>query len=253
MNILKDWVAAIGFFTRIPLWKMIEVPAEHYRRMIYFWPLTGWISAFTVVLSWYLFSLILPLPVAVILAFLARILLTGGFHEDGLGDFFDGFGGGRTKADILRIMKDSRIGSYALLGLMFYFLLLITSLSEVSVAWFPLLVLSADPLSKMLTALMMNVLPYARPENESKSKLTYHKLSWWQLCLCLIFGLFPGIYLLGIKFWPAFIVALLVMLLVFLYIKKKIQGYTGDICGATALMTELSFYLAALAVINHLL
>ena len=39
--------------------------------------------------------------------------LTGCFHEDGLCDTLDGFGGGWTKSQILRIMKDSRSGSYA--------------------------------------------------------------------------------------------------------------------------------------------
>jgi len=35
-----------------------------------------------------------------------------------------------------------------------------------------------------------------------------------------------------------------VVLFQFFYIRKRIQGYTGDICGATALLCELGFYLA---------
>ena len=49
---------------------------------------------------------------SVILALISRILVTGALHEDGLADFFDGMGGGKDREGILRIMKDSHIGSY---------------------------------------------------------------------------------------------------------------------------------------------
>jgi adenosylcobinamide-GDP ribazoletransferase len=47
----------------------------------------------------------------------ATLLATGAFHEDGLADSVDGFGGGWTREDVLRIMKDSRIGSYGAIGI----------------------------------------------------------------------------------------------------------------------------------------
>ena len=44
-------------------------------------------------------------------------MLTGAFHEDAVADFCDAFGGGWTRDDILRILKDSRVGSFGALGL----------------------------------------------------------------------------------------------------------------------------------------
>ena len=41
-------------------------------------------------------------------------MLTGAFHEDGLADVADGFGGGNTREERLEIMKDSRILSVGL-------------------------------------------------------------------------------------------------------------------------------------------
>lgn len=41
------------------------------------------------------------------------VLITGGFHEDGLADVCDAFGGGWSKEKILEIMKDSRIGTFS--------------------------------------------------------------------------------------------------------------------------------------------
>ena len=127
----------------------MDIPAEHFKRMIYWWPLTGWITSGITVAAWFLFSYGLPPLIAIILAFGVRTLFTGGFHEDGLTDFFDGFGGGRTKADVLRIMKDSQVGSYALLGLIFYYLLLINGLNSLPSKLIPVVIISADPFSKV--------------------------------------------------------------------------------------------------------
>ena len=44
-------------------------------------------------------------------------LATGALHEDGLADLLDGFGGGDTKAKKLRIMRDSNIGTFGVMGL----------------------------------------------------------------------------------------------------------------------------------------
>ncbi|MFX4790150.1 adenosylcobinamide-GDP ribazoletransferase, partial [Acinetobacter baumannii] len=45
------------------------------------------------------------------------LLITGAFHEDGLADCFDAFGGGWSKEQILTIMKDSRLGTYGVIGI----------------------------------------------------------------------------------------------------------------------------------------
>ena len=61
-----------------------------------------------------------------------------------------------------------------------------------------------------------------------------------------------GIYTLYIPFaaiYAAAVPCVLFLLLVW-YMKRKIQGYTGDCCGASFLLCELSFYIASLAIIN---
>src|SRR5437016_11559974 len=50
--------------------------------------------------------------VAALLALAASLAVTGAFHEDGLADTVDGFGGGRARDDKLAIMRDSRHGTF---------------------------------------------------------------------------------------------------------------------------------------------
>jgi len=241
-------LAAITFFTRIPMWKLVELPGDSFRRIIPFWPLTGWITGATSAFIFWFAAQVFPVYVAVLLAFSARIALTGALHEDGLGDFFDGFGGGKCKEDILRIMKDSHTGSYAIIGLILYFLLLTNTVAAMPAHTIPLLIFAADPFSKMVTALFINRLPYSRKEEESKSKTIYDKLNAVQIIVTLSGGILP--LLLFPTGWQMATTALLPIMgaiSVSVYVKRKIGGYTGDICGATALLCELLFYVGALA------
>ena len=172
-------------------------------------------------------------------------------HEDGLSDFFDGFGGGKTKTDILRIMKDSNVGSYALIGMILYYSLLISTLSSIPKGMMVVVLFAADPFSKLLTTGMMNLLPYARTESESKSKTLYDKLGTGRFMVACLFGLLPLLLLSDRRLWFAALLPLCVLLFLFFYVWKRIGGYTGDICGATALLCELGFYLAIVCLLNR--
>lgn len=73
----------------------------------------GWLVGAAGALAYWLASRTVPAPgVAVAASMAATLLLTGAFHEDGLADCADGFGGGYTPEDRLRIMRDSRIGAF---------------------------------------------------------------------------------------------------------------------------------------------
>ena len=174
---------------------------------------------------------------------LTRLLITGCLHEDGLADFFDGFGGGTSRERILSIMKDSHIGSYGVIGLILYFALLYTLLSSLPLTLAGSAILAGDPFSKGVAGMIINRLPYARKEEEAKNKTVYSRMTTSEYTCCLFSALIP-------MFWlpePVYLLAGLLPVLVFYFLtslmKKKIQGYTGDCCGATFLLCELSFYL----------
>ena len=116
----RIWAALI-FFTRLPFWRLHEPPRECYKSVVEHWPLAGWITGGIMAATLYFGSMVMPYLVAVVLAVVVRLLVTGALHEDGLADFLDGFGGGGKDRDrILAIMKDSHIGTYGVLGLVRY-------------------------------------------------------------------------------------------------------------------------------------
>ncbi len=240
--------AALIFFTRLPLWRIYQPPQVSYKAVVEFWPLAGWLTGGAMAATLYCGSTLFPWPVAVIAAIVVRLLITGALHEDGLADFIDGFGGGGDRARILGIMKDSHIGTYGVLGLILYMLLLAATLYSMPPTVAALTVLAADPFSKMTSSQLVNMLPYARREEEAKNKTIYRKPSLAAGLSLTVQGMLPMalmIWLTGISWYSVIFIPPLVMYFLYLLMRRKIQGYTGDCCGATCLLVELAVYLVA--------
>lgn len=242
---MKRIAAALTLFTRIPIWKWCEIPSSAYSTTVVYLPLVGWITGGITGAAIYLLSFIMPMLPAVIAALVVRLLLTGAFHEDGLADFCDGFGGGRDRESILRIMKDSHIGTYGVIGLICYFLLMTALLSSLSSQTASLSIFAVDPFSKCCSSQLTNILKYARPEG-AKNKISYARMNGWQLLANIIFGCLPLVPL-AIMDSPVFLFSVVLPLcslgIMTRMMKCRIGGYTGDCCGATYLVCELSMCL----------
>ena len=242
----RIWASFI-FFTRLPFWRLHEPPKECYKTVVEHWPLTGWLTAGLMAATLWGASLIMPYAIAVLLAIVVRLLVTGALHEDGLADFLDGFGGGGNNRErILTIMKDSHIGTYGVIGLIFYELLLAAALFSMTPTMAALTILAADPFAKMVTSQLIMMMPYARKEEEAKAKTVYRKMDWKASISLAIQGLLPMaafIWYTDIRWDLIILIPFLVMYFLYMMIWRKIHGYTGDCCGAVCLLVELSVYL----------
>jgi adenosylcobinamide-GDP ribazoletransferase len=239
----RTWAAFI-FFTRLPFWRLHKPPKTCYQAVVEHWPLTGWLTGSTMAATLYFGSMVVPYAIAVITAISMRMLMTGALHEDGLADFLDGFGGGGTdRQRILDIMKDSHIGTFGVLGLFIYVLLLGTVLFSMSPKMAALTILVADPYSKMVTSQLIMMMPYARQEDEAKAKTVYRKIDWKAGISLAIQGLLPMatfLYLTHLSWEMVIFLPCLIMYFLYLLIWRRLHGYTGDCCGAVYLLVELT-------------
>lgn len=241
--------ASLIFFTRLPWWRLHQPPQECYRTVVEHWPLAGWLTGGAMAAVIYFGNDIFSHSTTVILAIITRVLMTGALHEDGLADFFDGFGGGgNDRRRILAIMKDSHIGTYGVLALVGHSLLLYTALDYLPVAMAALSVFAADAYAKMLAAQAVMMLPYARTVEESKAHVIYRKMNVRAGIGLFIQGILPMGALLYfyqgvIDYKTIIFVPCLVMYALYLFLKRRLNGYTGDCCGALFLLIELSVYL----------
>ena len=180
------FICAYQFLTRIPPPRHFQYNENMMHEAARFYPLVGaLIGAFAAGIFLLADQFLAVLP-AVIISTAATLYLTGAFHEDGFADVCDGFGGGWTKPQILKIMKDSRVGTYALVGLILLFALKIAaliSLLELN-QWFALksLVL-AHVLSRWSSLTIIYTHSYSREDASSKIKPIAKELSFKNLLI----------------------------------------------------------------------
>ena len=217
------------------------------QRSALYLPLVGLLVGSLVALVYLLCTLLWSAPVAVVLSLVASLLLTGGFHEDGLADSCDGLGGAFNKASKLAIMKDSRLGSYGALALWAALTLKVILLSELLPAASIGVLIVAHSLSRWAAMLAMVRLPYVR-EQDAKAQAIVQQLSARRWCAAGLFCLPPLLFagLIGLVLIAA---TLVTTLLWHRLLKRQIGGYTGDTIGASQQLNELVIYLVWLAAV----
>jgi adenosylcobinamide-GDP ribazoletransferase len=231
---------ALGFYTRLPCPQTLDFKQLPHATV--YLPLVGWLVGGITAISFYLADFLWPQSIAVILALIVSIFITGAFHEDGFADVCDGFGGGWGKQHILEIMKDSHIGVYGVIGLLLLFLLKISLLCTLLSSAVPLVLLVGHSISRLPPLLLMRRYNYAR-NNESKAALAVYKPDLQQVAVATFFALLPLIILpplCVLAIFPVFCVNWCLGR----YFYRYIGGYTGDCLGASQQIAETVFYLS---------
>jgi adenosylcobinamide-GDP ribazoletransferase len=244
------------FYTRIPCPPNIDHSEEYINKATRYFPLIGWIVGAISCAAYCISAWLFNTDVAIIFSLLAGLLTTGAFHEDGLADVFDGFGGGWTKAKILDIMKDSRVGAYGVVSLVFLFLIKFVSLQKLPSGFilnnlFMLLLyfISYHALARLTAIIIVFTSQYSREDESSKAKPIAKAHSSKEIVGAFVFGLIPLTLLCIIHWWYILILIPLALLYSFSkkYFEKWIDGYTGDCLGAVEQLAECTVLLSFVA------
>lgn len=249
--------SAVMFYTRIPAPKDVPYSQLHLNRSRKYFPLIGIIIGLILAGVYAISILVLMLSpiVSVLLAMCASVLATGAFHEDGFADSCDGFGGGWSAEQVLTIMKDSRVGTYATVGLFFLFSLKAFTLLEItqslSMSAFILCTIFANTVSRQISSIAIDHLEYVQDIDVSKVKpITENHLSMtdtlvsYGICAITIIAMFFVSFLASIL---SLIIAGIGAVIFLRYSKKRIGGYTGDVLGATQQICEILILLSLTA------
>ncbi|MDB4966048.1 MAG: cobS, partial [Myxococcales bacterium] len=176
-------------------------------------------------------------------ALAAAVLVTGGFHEDGLADTADGLFGGRDRARRLEIMRDSRLGSYGVLALVLTLGAQVAAVGALPAALGWRTVVAAHALGRA-AALPLTLMPYARAEGGLAQPLAQRVPAW-----ALVAGLATGTAPLALLPWPLALGAAgaagLIALAASRRFARDLGGVTGDALGAVVKLAELGTYVAA--------
>jgi adenosylcobinamide-GDP ribazoletransferase len=249
-NEFKYLLTAVMFFTRIPGISNAPYDRRSQRQALKYFPLIGWLVGALGAITLSLAATLLPVSIAVLVAVIVIILLTGAMHEDGLADSFDAFGGGLDREQILRIMKDPRLGVYGAMALFLVIglkLMLLLELSAQGIGFAALSLMFAQATSRFVVLLIPARLDYVQHSPDSKSRsMVGERLALSDLCIGAAFIFLPLLFLDDASLWLATIIAILFSIGLGAYFKSRIGGYSGDCLGATQQISEVLIYLTIL-------
>jgi len=240
MNLIKpplnNLLIAVGFLTRIPIANWVSFNQVNLGRSTYFFPVVAWLLTLLLVFIYSLFCFVFPQNISVILLIICGVLVTGALHEDGLADFCDAIGviGGHDQK--MSAMKDSRLGVFGVLALIFAIggkYLFIGAQQNIILA-----LLISLSLSRMFAFSFMVSDDYFQTQ-KSKSK-GFVPLNSNMFLLVLAVCCLPAVFLL--PWYTSLVMFLVLCILRFLLIRmfrKHIGGVNGDCMGASQQVSEL--------------
>ncbi len=183
---------------------------------------------------------------AALLAIAASLALTGAFHEDGLADTADGFGGGHSREQKLAIMRDSRHGTFGTVALVLSLGLRAAALATIGDPIHAVLALiAAHAFSRGALPPLMRLLPPARTDGLGAAA---GRPSLAVAIAAGVLGAAIALALLGPRTGAiALAVAVITVALAALLARRQIGGYTGDVLGFFQQIGEIVMLLAAAA------
>lgn len=235
--------AAGSFLTRIPLHNNAvetDMPAA-----VPWFPVIGALVGLLQGAVFLLFMQILPVSVAAVLSMMVATLVTGAFHQDGLADIADAFGGGWTTEQRMEILKDSRLGTYGVSALVLVFLLEAASLSGLTAVQGMIALVVAHSLSRSFAVAVMRLAPAA---GDGLGAAYMLELKGSQVMAGGLVGLVVTLTLCGfISGIIAILFAALTAALVVALAVHKIGGINGDVLGAVQQVTFATILVSLLA------
>lgn len=251
-------LVAIQFLTRLPVPPFAYYNPQWLHQSSRHFPAVGLLVGLLCAGVFWLGSILFTPLVAAVISTMFGIRLTGAFHEDGLADSCDGLGGGLTRERTLTIMKDSRLGTYGVLGLVSALLLKVTLLASMPLSVAIIALIIGHTASRLLCISLLALLPYGGEIEHAKAKPMAQQLTplqgvlssgWLILAGVLVTIIFPNtMHQIGLGQW---LLTLLLALIATDYMRRllyrRLEGYTGDGLGATQQVSEVAIYIGLAA------
>ena len=236
---MKSLIAAISFLTRLPVGRLVKVDAGDVARAAGWFPFVGLLlGAIYAGAAWLLRGHWPDVVVAVLLVALDA-LLTGALHFDGLADTADGFGGGKDREDVLRIMRDHAIGSYGGTALVLLVALKVAAYSLLARDGRLVALLLTPAFGRWSILLLTAALPYARETASVVKGMGIGALLAGTVTVAAALAA-------ALQYLPGMLATIVVSFVFGLYCRRRIGGITGDTLGANVQLCECAALLAFL-------
>lgn len=244
---MSGFRVALAFLTRVPAANATDGEADVGRSIPWF-PVVGALVGLAVAAVYAVCAEFLPSLLASSLAVGVGLLLTGGFHEDGLGDTADAFGGGWTRDDRLRIMKDSRQGTFGVLAIVMSVLVRVAALAALPSSVALAVVPTAHAVGRAAAMWLLALMPTAAADGLGAryASVTSRRRAGVGSVIAICIGTaVTGVWL------GTFVVSSIGAVAAIGWLSaRKIGGVTGDVAGAAEQLSEMAILVVAVAIVT---
>jgi len=235
---IKRFLLAIQLLTKIPIVWNLDVNEKDFGRSMVYYPLVGLIIGGILALLNLGVSKLIPVRACSIVVVIFWIYITGGLHLDGFADMVDGFSGGRDKESILRIMHDSAIGAKGATALFCLLILKIAFLNEIPSQLRYHALLFCPMLGRWSMVIISVINEYARNQ-DGMGKIFVQNVKKIELLASTLITIAPLFFSRDIIMLFPVITTIATVFIMTYISRKKLEGITGDIIGATNEITEV--------------
>lgn len=239
---MQSFLIGLQFLTRICLVRQTVWTEEGFGKSVRYFPLVGAVLGMCYGgMAFIMFNLLphfgfyVPHHFAVAILLAMTVLLTGGIHSDGFMDTCDGVFSGRPRERMLEIMKDSRVGSFGVVGFILLLLVQYSLLLDITSSQLWKILFAMPIIGRLMMTGVIACCPCARNEGIGKmftsytSKKMLAMVSLYTLCLLIPTGFITVV---------ALVAACLFTVYFSLYITRVLGGMTGDVYGAVCVLSE---------------
>jgi len=236
---MRSFLIALGFLTKIPVLRKISVKERDLGKSMVWFPLVGLLLGLILSLANTALQPFLPPRLLNLVLILVLTLLTGAIHLDGLADTMDGLcSKSRKKEEILKIMRDSRIGTMGVIAILISILFKYEALNAVPAYLKGIALILICSISRWSHVFCSYFSKYARPD-KGLGKPFIGNVGKKQFVLSTIMITFIALLTWRIKAVLILCLVTLLALIMMRYIKSRIGGLTGDTIGAISEVVEM--------------
>jgi adenosylcobinamide-GDP ribazoletransferase len=238
--------AGVSFLTRLPV--LIPIGERDIAASIAWFPVVGALvgavsgAVFLVAARWW------PSQIAAILAVATSVVVTGAFHEDGLGDTADALGAASTGRDPRPVLKDPRLGTFGVLALVVDIGLRVACVATLTPRAGALALIGAHALARGVSA---GAVVSARGASAGLGSSYAALAPRWRGVVAVIVGTVIATVCIGIGGPIGLVIAGVAALMLVRWARRALGGVSGDVLGAIEQLGELSTLLVTVAIIGR--
>ncbi len=191
-------------------------------------------------LNW-LLGWFLPTAVVNVLLIVFLAVISGALHLDGLADTCDGIAGGKTPEERWQVMRDSRVGSFGVVGVCCLLLVKYVALNSMPQSLVMTSLVLMPVISRWAMVYTIFAYPYARPSG--LGKVFKQGVNWLKFVMATLIALAVTAALARLAGLAVMLGAWVIVVIMATYLKRKFSGLTGDTYGAINEVAEVSVLL----------